>query len=104
MISSGGQVLIRSFLDQPIIRRIVEEHDEVVIICREDAYKRWVNGGSKPQGTKVPKTQVFRYEPTLYKRMTQLNRSMESDQSTLLELWEKAKPYYIMRGGKDETD
>lgn len=93
-MSTGDQVLIRSFLDQPIVRRIVEEQGETTTICREDAYKLWMNGGSKPQGTEVPKTQVFRYDPTLYEEMVQLDRAIESNQSRLVELWKSAKSYF----------
>jgi hypothetical protein len=61
----GDTVIVRSFGDKPLVRRVWEVTSEIVFICSEENYNVLSSGkeGLLPVG--FPREYVYRYNPKI---------------------------------------
>ncbi|MCL0057953.1 hypothetical protein M1N05_02670 [Dehalococcoidales bacterium] len=86
-MSNGDIVMVRTFLNQPIKRRVLAVENSTIIIGTEEAWQR------HGRGTKVPREQVFKWDEALFKEMQKFDEQLDSEPPQLEELWRKAIPY-----------
>jgi len=91
-MGAGQVALIKSFPNDPVVRRIVEENDDWVKLCLEEEFNLWEQKGIRPLTVKCPKTRVFEYDDELFKKLKEAAYTLE-DQDLLEALWEKARIY-----------
>ena len=85
--------LVRSFPNDPVVRRIFEEKDDWVLLCPEEEFRLWEEEGIKPQTVRCPKSRVYNYDPELYSKLKQAAYVLE-DENLLETLWNQAESYY----------
>lgn len=86
-------VLVKSFQNDPVVRRIFEEKDDGVMLCLEEEFRLWKDEGIRPLVVKCPKTRVFHYDEELYRKLREAAYSSE-DKDLLETLWNQAESYY----------
>ncbi len=93
-MNRGEVVMVRSFLSQPIVRRLWSEDNNLAHICREEEYQRWEQGGESPHCTEILKDTIFKYDATLYKDMKRFDPIVEALPAELTYLWQKAEHFF----------
>jgi len=93
-MNKGDEVIVKSFLNQPVVRRLWCERDDLASICREEAYQRWQRTGEEPLCSEIGKTFIFKYDSDLYKEMTRFDAIIEALPAELDYLWQKAQHYF----------
>jgi len=86
-------VLVKSFPNDPVIRRIFEEKDDCVLLCLEEEFRKWEDEGIKPQTVRCPKSRVYNYDVGLYLKLKEAAYSL-GDNDLLETLWNQAESYY----------
>jgi len=94
-MNKGDKVMIKSFLEQPVVRCFWGEHNESVYICREEQYKEWKDGGREPLCTLIRKDLIFRYDPVLFEKMLRFDSLIEACPTELQYLWTGAEKIFI---------
>jgi hypothetical protein len=89
----GEIILVKSFPNDPVVRRIVEENDDWVKLCLEDEFSLWRDKGIKPEAVKCPRFRVFYYDEELYRKLEEAAYLLR-DNNLLEALWNQAKNYY----------
>lgn len=87
----GQRVILRSTLNQPVIRRVWSSHNGVVVICREETFADWKTMKIEPRGIEVRQEDVFEYDRELFEQMKEYDEVLDSNPKGLEELWAKAK-------------
>jgi hypothetical protein len=90
----GDQVLVKTFLNQPIMRSVLRENHDKIVICRE-AFLRVLGEGKDHEfrGTAIPRNKVFKWDKALFDEMLKFDNQIENAPQQLTELWKKAMPY-----------
>jgi len=90
----GDIVMVRTFLNQPIVRRVLNEDGKTVKICREKVFFALnQEKGAKCRGTAVSRDNVFKWDKTLLEEMVKFDKELDSKPVELTILWKKAVPY-----------
>lgn len=89
----GEIVLVKSFPNDPVIRRIFEEIEDGAMICLEEEFRLWEDRGIKPQAVKCPQSRIFQYDNDLFLKLKEAAYSL-GDNNLLNTLWSRAQRYY----------
>ena len=84
----GDLVMVKTFLNQPIKRRICGVDDNSVAICTNES---WEHGQFTE--TKVPREQVFKWDQALFEEMIRFDEQLDDEPQQLVQLWKRAVPY-----------
>lgn len=87
-------VLVKSFQNDPVVRRIFEEKDDGVMLCLEEEFRLWEDKGIRPLIVKCPKSRVFNYDEELYAKLKEAAYLL-GDHNLLEALWNQAESYYV---------
>ena len=93
-MASGDFVLVRSFPDVPLARRVYQEKEEFTLICLEEEYTLWRAHGIQPFVAPCPRERIYEYNETLFLKMRRLVDNVGGDGIELKNFWELAEPYY----------
>lgn len=89
----GEIILVKSFPNDPVVRRICEENDDWVKLCLEEEFKLWEDKGIKPESVKCPRSRVFDYNQELCTKLKEAAYLL-GDNNLLEALWNQAESYY----------
>lgn len=89
----GDLVMVKTFLNQPIMRRMLREDDRTVIVCRDEFFSAVQGENSELQGTAILRDKVFKRDENLFNEMLELDEQMGRALPQLMKLWEQAVPY-----------
>jgi len=78
----GQLVIVRSYGNEPLIRRIWEVRNHLVYIINDEEYKKLTSGQRAIEPIGFPKEDVFKYSPEILKI---LNHNVE---------WSKLEQWY----------
>lgn len=92
-METGDVVLVKSFPNDPVVRRIFEENDAWVKLCLEEEFKLWADKGIKPRTVRCPKSRVFNYNQELHTKLKEAAYLL-GDNNLLEALWNQAESYY----------
>ena len=93
-MATGDFVLVRSYPDVPLARRVYQEKEDSVLICLEEEFILWHEHGIQPFVAPCPKERVYAYDQTLFLKMRRLVDNLGGDGIELKNYWELAEPYY----------
>ena len=80
---SAPKVMIRTYLNQPIVRFFLEYKNGGMLVSNEEEGR----GG----GWVASPSQVFEYDEELYQRMTAFDSILDDEPEALLSLWSEAQ-------------
>lgn len=83
MVLKGERVMVKTFLDQPIVRYVLYEGATEVCVGKSV---------DQPQGWAVPKSEVYEYDPALLEAMMAFDNVLDERPEGLHQLWKRAKP------------
>lgn len=89
----GDLVMVKTFFNQPIMRRVLSEDGRTVIICRDDFFPAVQGENSKFRGTAISRDKVFKWDENLFNEMLRLDEQIGRELPQLIRLWEQAVPY-----------
>jgi hypothetical protein len=96
IMASGDVVLVRSFPDEPLARRIYREDENFVLICLEDEFVKWREHGIEPFAVPCPRENIYEFDAMLFQSMRKMAYNLNGNRSELKDLlWKLAKPYYV---------
>ena len=87
----GDQVMVRTFLNQPLQRRVWEAGVDLVVLCTEDSFIRWEAGGVEPIGSPVAEDMIFAMDQGLFDEMKVYDEQLDDLPTALIYLWEQAR-------------
>lgn len=86
----GDTVLVRTFLNQPIVRRVWAVHGDMVKICTDEMFVEWESKGKQPLAAEVSRDQVYQLDGALFERMKAYDGVIDEEPDELARLWEQA--------------
>lgn len=79
----GDFVIVRTFGNIPLIRRLWDESDYCVYITNDEQFQLLTNGKEALQPIGFPREDVFQYDPEIASSMDQLVKSGKWDWNKL---------------------
>ncbi len=92
-MTRGALVMVRALGGQPLIRRIWQEHDRGILICRVEDYDLWQSEGREPPVAGFPKEDIFVYDEHLFAELEDIYQDHDGN-SRLQQEWQHARPYH----------
>ena len=87
-MSRGDFVMLRTFLNQPVKRRVCGVDDNSITICTEESWQ-----DQDLRGAVVPRERVFKWDEALFEEMLKFDEHLDNEPPQLSELWNRAIPY-----------
>jgi hypothetical protein len=80
----GNIVIIRTYGDVPLVRRVWDEDDSAIYITNDEQFQLLTQGKEALQPVGFPREDVFQYNPDLAAVMDQLVKSGKWDWNKLV--------------------